>query len=231
MGEMSTKVALASLLSLLLLCAGCTGVERNTVVESNTVFFYGEDIIPAIAVENFTLIDSEGQDWNYHNQTEGKVVVIAFLFTNCIDICPIVTENLRWVHSQLSEEEHNGTQFLTITVDPWRDDTTALSEWKQYRNASWPHVTTNSTDEDSPAFEIIQSVWENFAVGLSIEETPENETNTSARHHPDAYSVNHSTGTVLVDSNGMQRVWWGDNDWLTDLVLADIQTLLKDDLN
>jgi cytochrome oxidase Cu insertion factor (SCO1/SenC/PrrC family) len=78
-------------------------------------------------------------------------------------------------------------------------------------------------------FQTIQSVWANFAVGLAIEEITENETNTSARHHPDAYSVNHSTGTVLVDSNGMQRVWWGDNDWLTDLVLADIRTLLEDD--
>jgi len=103
-----------------------------------------------------------------------------------------------------------------------------LAEWKQYRNASWPHVTTNSSDENTPEFKMIQSVWNNFAVGLSIEETPENESNTSARHHPDAYSVNHSTGTVLVDSNGMQRVWWGDNDWMTDLVLTDIRTLLKD---
>ena len=221
MSGMGTKAALAFLLSLLLLCAGCTGVE------SNTVFFHGEDITPAIAVENFTLIDSEGQDWNYLNQTEGKVVVIAFLFTNCIDICPIVTENLRWVHSQLSEEEHNQTQFLTITVDPWRDDAATLGEWVQYRNTSWPHVTTDSTDENAPMYQTIQSVWDNFAVGLFIEETSENESNTSARHHPDAYSINHSTGTVLVDSNGIQRVWWGDNDWMTDLVLADIRTLLE----
>ena len=219
---MNSKVAMAALLSLTLLSAGCTGVE------SNTPFLYGEDINPSIAVDDFTLVDSTGQEWNYHNQTDGKVVVIAFLFTNCIDICPIVTENLRWVHSQLSEEEHNQTQFLTITVDPWRDDTTALAEWTQYRNASWPHVTANSTEESSPMFQTIQSVWANFAVGLAIEEITENETNTSARHHPDAYSVNHSTGTVLVDSNGMQRIWWGDNDWLIDLVLADIRTLLED---
>ena len=219
---MNSKVAMAALLSLTLLSAGCTGVE------SNTLFFHGEDIDPIVTVEDFTLVDSTGQEWNYHNQTDGKVVVIAFLFTNCIDICPIVTENLRWVHSQLSEEEHNQTQFLTITVDPWRDDTTALAEWTQYRNASWPHVTANSTEESSPMFQTIQSVWANFAVGLAIEEITENETNTSARHHPDAYSVNHSTGTVLVDSNGMQRIWWGDNDWLIDLVLADIRTLLED---
>ena len=219
---MRAKVAMAALLSLTLLSTGCTGMEENTL------FFHGEDITPPITVEDFTLTDSTGQDWNYNTQTEGKVVVIAFLFTNCIDICPIVTENLRWVHSQLSEDEHNETQFLTITVDPWRDDAATISEWKYYRNASWPHVTTNSTDENSASFMTMKSVWENFAVGLAIEETPGNETNTSARHHPDAYSVNHSTGTVLVDSNGVQRVWWGDNDWMIDLVLADIRTLLED---
>jgi protein SCO1/2 len=219
---MRSQVVLAPLISLLLLCAGCTGGE------SNPPFFHGEDITPQVSVQNFTLIDSEGQEWNFNNQTEGKVVVIAFLFTNCIDICPIVTENLRWVHNQMTEDEHNQTQFLTITVDPWRDDITALAEWKQHRNAPWPHVTTTSTDENTPSFDTIQSVWENFAVGLSIEEAQENESNTSARHHPDAYSVNHSTGTVLVDSNGMQSVWWGDNDWITELVLADIRTLIGD---
>ena len=219
---MGAKVAMAPLLSLLLLCAGCTGVENNSL------FFHGEDIIPTISVQDFTLIDSEGQDWNFVNQTEDKVTVIAFLFTNCIDICPIVTENLRWVHGQLSDEEHNQTQFLTITVDPWRDDATTLGEWVQFRNTSWPHVTTDSTDENAPMYQTIQSVWGNFAVGLFIEDTSDDESNTSARHHPDAYSINHSTGTVLVDSNGMQRVWWGDNDWVTDLVLADIRTLLEE---
>ena len=182
-------------------------------------------------VEDFTLVNGDGEVWNFANETEDKVVVIAFLFTNCIDICPIVTENLRWVHSQLSPDEHNNTQFLTITVDPWRDDVPALFEWQYYRNVSWPHVTANSTEENAPQFQTIQSVWKNFAVGLSIEEQELEQTgnnSTTARHHPDAYSVNHSTGTVLVDSNGMQRIWWGDNDWITDLVLADVRTLLAE---
>ena len=219
---MRSQMFLAPLVSLLLLCAGCTGVE------SNSPFFHGEDINPQVAVQNFSLVDSEGEDWNFNNETEGKVIIIAFLFTNCIDICPIVSANLLWVHGQMTEEEHNNTLFLTITVDPWRDDTTTLAEWKQYRSAPWPHVTSSSTDENTPSFITIQSVWDNFGVGLSIEELQDNESNTSARHHPDAYSVNHSTGTVLVDSNGKQRVWWGDNDWITELVLADIRTLLDE---
>ena len=220
---MNSKQAMAPLLAVVMLLAGCTGIENESPR------FHGEDISPVMAVEDFTLHDAQAQDWNFENETEGKVVVIAFLFTNCIDICPIVTENLRWVHSQLSPEEHNNTQFLTITVDPWRDDSASLAEWQYYRNASWPHVTADSTEEGSPLFQTIQSVWDNFAVGLSIEEIQQNENeSTSGRHHPDAYSVNHSTGTVLVDIYGDQRVWWGDNDWITDLFLADVRDLLSD---
>ena len=210
------------LLSLTMI-SGCIG--SDAVIDE----FHGEEIAPLVAVKYFTLVDNAGNDWNFAEQTEGKVVVVAFLFTNCIDICPIVTENLKWVQSQLTEDEYNNTQFLTITVDPWSDDTAALSEWMYYRNLTWPHVTSSSTDEGSPTFDAIQSVWENFAVGLWIEDTSSNQSNTSARHHPDAYSVNHSTGTVLVDSTGNQRVWWGDNDWIVDLVLADIRALLDED--
>ena len=222
---MDSKQIFAPLIASVLLLAGCVGVE------SETSKFHGEDITPKVLVEDFTLVNGDGEDWNFNNQTEDKVVIIAFLFTNCIDICPIVTENLRWVHSQLSPEEHNQTQFLTITVDPWRDDVPTLFEWQYYRNVSWPHVTANSTEENAPQFQTIQSVWNNFAVGLSIEEQELEQTgnnSTAARHHPDAYSVNHSTDTVIVDSKGMQRVWWGDNDWITDLFLADVRTLLAE---
>jgi cytochrome oxidase Cu insertion factor (SCO1/SenC/PrrC family) len=194
---MNSKQILAPLIASVLMLAGCTGIE------SEASKFYGEDITPKVLVEDFTLVNGDGEDWNFNNKTEDKIVIIAFLFTNCIDICPIVTENLRWVHSQLSPEEHNQTQFLTA----------------------------NSTEENAPQFQTIQSVWNNFAVGLSIEEQELEETgnnSTSARHHPDAYSVNHSTGTVIVDSKGMQRIWWGDNDWITDLFLADVRTLLAE---
>ena len=134
------------------------------------------------------------------------------------------------MYNQLTPEEHNLTQFITITVDPWRDDAQTMSDWKLYRGTEWPHLTANSTEEDSQMYQTMMSVWFNFEVGLFIEAPDDNETsnNTSARHHPDAYSVNHSTGTVLVDKDGFQRVWWGDNDWVLDLVLADVRTLIAE---
>ena len=239
------KTVIALFLTSSLLLSGCFAPESF----SDDPDYHGEDIEPVVKVDNFTLYNATGEAWNFAEMTEGKVVVIAFLFTNCIDICPIVTENLRWTSSQLTPEEHNSTEFITLTVDPWRDDPATMLSWKESRGTDWSHLSINDVDNDSQ-LKAITDVWVNFGVGLWIEEAPSdiqnnessNDSNnqssnetaensepaTSARHHPDAYSVNHSTGTVLVDHRGLQQVWWGDNDWFPELVLEDIRMLIAE---
>ena len=180
------------------------------------------EMIDSVKVQDFTLTASEGTPWTYSEHGVNTTLVIAFLFTNCIDICPIVTHNMKWVKAQLSDEELNKTTFLTITVDPWRDNISVLHDWKTGTNSEWAHLTSTSNESDSPSMNSLQNVWVNFGVGLTIEEAG---TNSSARHHPDDYTVNHSTGTILVDRFGYQRVWWGDNDWILDLFLEDLRYL------
>jgi protein SCO1/2 len=180
------------------------------------------EAIESIKVQDFTLTTSEGTSWTYSEEAANTTLAIAFLFTNCLDICPIVTHNMKWVKAQLSDEELNKTTFLTITVDPWRDNVSVLHDWKTGTNSEWTHLTSISNESDSPSMNMLQDVWVNFGVGLTIEEAG---TNTSARHHPDDYTVNHSTGTILVDRFGYQRVWWGDNDWILDLFLEDLRYL------
>ena len=207
---------LALLMCSLLLLAGCTSpgeLDRWTP--------HGE-AIESVRVQDFTLTTSEGIPWTYSEEATNTTLAIAFLFTNCIDICPIVTHNMKWVKSQLTPEELNKTTFLTITVDPWRDNITVLHDWKTGTNSEWMHLTSSSNDSESPSMAALQNVWINFGVGLTIEEAG---TNSSARHHPDDYTVNHSTGTILVDRFGYQRVWWGDNDWILDLFLEDLRHL------
>ena len=247
------RLATALFFAASLMLSGCFAPESFTTESP----YHGEAIDPVVKVDNFTLFNATGEAWNFEEETEGKVVVIAFLFTNCIDICPIVTENLRWTSSQLTQEEHNSTEFITVTVDPWRDDPATMLSWKDSRGTDWTHLSINDVDDESE-LKAITDVWVNFGVGLWIEDAPSdasnenqssdetndgttNETNgtssnessdettttTGGRHHPDAYSVNHSTGTVLIDHNGLQQVWWGDNDWFPELVLEDVRMLIE----
>ena len=209
------KLMLTLLVSTSLFLAGCFSPEQSIDWDPN-----GESI-DSITVDDFTLTTSENTSWSFSEEAENTTVVIAFLFTNCLDICPIVTHNMKWVQTQLTPEEREATTFLTITVDPWRDNVSVLHEWKTGTTSDWTHLTVSNNDTNAEPMQRLQNVWLNFGVGLTIEDT----NSTEARHHPDDYTVNHETGTVLIDRFGNQRVWWGDNDWVVDLFLEDLRYL------
>ena len=205
-----TAIALACTL----LLAGCTSPEGEA-------WSPHDEAIDSVSVEDFTLLTSENTPWTYSEEAANTTLAVAFLFTNCLDICPVVTYNMNWVKSQLTSEELNKTTFLTITVDPWRDNVSVLHEWKTGTTSDWTHLTVSNNDTNAEPMQRLQNVWLNFGVGLTIEDT----NSTEARHHPDDYTVNHETGTVLIDRFGNQRVWWGDNDWVVDLFLEDLRYL------
>ena len=203
---------------------GCINSDNDT--ES---IFHGDIISDARPITDFTLLTSDNTSYDFKENTEGKVTVIAFLFTNCYDICPVVTYNLRAIHETLNESQLDKIEFLTITVDPWRDNTTILEEWKQSTKSNWTHLTVSDTQQSSSEMSTLAQVWNDFDVGFKIEENT-TESNTSGRHHPSSYDYNiaHSTGTVLVDHEGNQRIWWGDYDWIIDLVKEDILNLVAE---
>ena len=240
---MSRKVAWI-LAFALLITPGCVSEEIDE--------FYGEDINPPIAVEEFVLIDDKGE-YVAMSQFEGKVVVVAFLFTRCPDICPVVSANLAFIAQELGEMHGTSVQIVTVTVDPWTDNSSVLGDYADVRGLSWPHLTGSVED--------LEPVWMNFDVGLatydtdidndgvadgfdSCPETPEGEEvdnngcgketqqpegEVVTNHHPLDYWVDHTTGTIIVDKNMNQRVWWGDTDWNPELVLEDILSLVEEE--
>ncbi len=235
---------LAVMISLMVIFPGCLSSEPADV-------FYGDDISPPIPVDEFILIDEEGE-YVAMSQFRGKVVVVAFLFTRCPDICPVVSANLAFIAEELGEQHGSEVQILTVTVDPWTDNSTVLGDYADSRSLHWPHLT-GSVEELEP-------VWLNFDVGLttyntdldddgvadgfdSCPDTPEGEEvdengcgketqqpegDVTVKHHPLDYWVDHTTGTIIVDKQMNQRVWWADTEWNPELVLEDIKALIAE---
>lgn len=230
--------------------------------------FYGDDIYPVVAVEPFLLIDQNGDEFD-SAVLDGKVVIVVFMFTRCPDVCPLVSANVKWLYSQLTEAEQADVEVLSITVDPWMDNSTELAAYMEQMSIDWFHLTGEVED--------LEPVWGNFDVGLKTVSSDEygytNNTSNSAsdgggsgdgegsddgttsgsdetsgrenglaetsnkgdsgdasgRHHPEIdYLVDHSTGTILVDKQGNQRVWWGDVEWVPDQVLDDVRKLISE---
>ena len=240
--------------------AGC--LESEQVIDR----YHGEDINPEVPVADFTLWDENGELWNWQNASQDKAVIVVFLFTNCLDVCPVVSQNTLWILENLEPAELEQVTAVTITVDPWRDDMPTLRAWKDRMGATWSHVGIPDVENKSQ-MNALEAVWETFGVGLSIEagtpaseldfgndsttntssnsstntseqsdsqtnqttsEDGGNDTNTTGRHHGIDYTVEHSTGTIFIGKDGMQKIWWGDEDWVLDLVLQDVQTLLSE---
>ena len=240
----NAQVISVMLVTVCLLTAGCLAEEKSP--------FYGEEIKPAVGVEDFILLDENGEPYAL-SQLEGKVIVIAFLFTRCPDICPIVSANLHYVSEQLGDAYGEDVAILSITVDPWTDNSNLLKQYSDERGFHWPHLTGS--------LEELQPVWINFDVGLTTydsdqdedgvadgfdrcADTPEGEevdhdgcgvdtqqsedTAVTVKHHPLSYWIDHTTGTIIVDKDFNQRVWWGDSDWNAEMVLEDIKYLLEE---
>ena len=218
------KTIITLAMCMMFILPGCINSDNET-----ENIFHGDIISDAQPISDFTLLTSDNTSYDFKENTEGKVTVIAFLFTNCYDICPVVTYNLRAIHETLNESQLEKIEFLTITVDPWRDNTTILEEWKQSTKSNWTHLTVSDTQQSSSEMSTLAQVWNDFDVGFKIEENT-TQSNTSGRHHPSSYDYNiaHSTGTVLVDHEGNQRIWWGDYDWIIDLVKEDILNLVAE---
>ncbi len=244
------EVFLSMMLAALVMSAGCMGGEP-----AETDVFHGKDIDPPQPITPFTLSDENGSEFSI-DAYEGRVVVVAFLFTRCPDICPIVSENLRFISVQLGDRYPSEVAIISVTVDPWTDNSSVLAEYREARNLSWPHLTGE--------LEVIEPIWRDFDVGLTTYDsdndsdgvvdgfdtcpnTPAGETvdadgcgvetqgganetagRTEGRHHPLDYWVDHTTGTVILDGQMRQRVWWGDMDWNAEMVLADIDILLAE---
>lgn len=59
----------------------------------------------------------------------GYPVVITMLYTNCADICPLITSYIQSVEQGLKPEEIKKTKFVIVSIDPEHDTPKKLAEF------------------------------------------------------------------------------------------------------
>ena len=90
-------------------------------------------------VTDFSLVDQNGNEVNLHHGP-GEILVVAFIFTRCPDVCPIITQSLKSVQQGLSEDYAQQVEFMSITVDPEYDTPERLKEYTELHNVKWSHL-------------------------------------------------------------------------------------------
>ena len=175
---------------------------NNSTGAGTAVGMRGTDLENTPAPD-FRLTDQFGKQVSL-SQFKGKPVVLTFLYTHCPDVCPVTAEHLHTTMQQLGSAAH-GVAVLAVSTDPRRDDmNAALSFSKTHNMQDYWHFLIGTQQELAP-------VWTHYSV--------------SARQIQG--KINHSTAVYVIDRQGHERVYLGD-DFTPAQLASDLNILLNE---
>ncbi len=77
---------------------------------------------------------------------DGKIVAINFIYTTCVDSCPLETAQLVRVQRILGDRLGKDVHFYSISIDPANDTPEVLAEYRDRFGARWTFLTGNEAD-------------------------------------------------------------------------------------
>jgi cytochrome oxidase Cu insertion factor (SCO1/SenC/PrrC family) len=183
-----------------------------------------------VPVADFTLTDQKGQPFSL-SSTKGKIVIMAFLYTHCGDVCPYLALKMKIALEQLGEDAKK-VELVAIDTDPERDTVPVLAAYSRDLDLydTWHIVTGNAQQmkkvyqdlkitvlksDDATAQESAKNANElgitlpsktdadSYVVGLN--DTEIRAGSTVARKYYGGYQIVHSAPFWVVDAQGNLR--------------------------
>ena len=167
--------------------------------------FNGADITGAEYARTLALPDQNGQPRTLAD-FKGKVTVVFFGYTQCPDACPTTMAELAQVKKLLGKDGER-LQGVFVTIDPERDTPQVLKPYMESFDPSF--VALRGTPEQTAA------TAKEFKVFYA----------KSPGKTPDSYSMDHTAGSYVFDTQGRVRLFESYGRGAEALV-ADLKVLL-----
>jgi cytochrome oxidase Cu insertion factor (SCO1/SenC/PrrC family) len=164
-----------------------------------------------------TLLDQSGRPTLLSAVTTGKITLLTFFYTYCIDPigCPLAYRTLLDIRTgvgRLAGLERR-VRFLSVSLDPTTDTPAAIANYREMvsedSSLEWDVLTAHSVRDLLP-------VLEDFGQDVSVEQAADG----SARR-----TVHHMLKMFLIDHSGMVREIYTVAFLQPAVILNDIQTL------
>ncbi|HEY7294606.1 MAG TPA: SCO family protein [Dehalococcoidia bacterium] len=139
---------------------------------------------------DFLLRDSGGQAYSL-SRFRGKVVVLAFLYTQCPDVCPFTAELLRKADAAAGHPAD--VEYVAVSVDPIHDNAATIATFSEEHQlgelGNRFHYLIGSLPE-------LARVWQRYEIRNA--EAPESR-----------QQIDHEASVYLIDRHGLRRqlVW------------------------
>ena len=96
---------------------------------------------------NTALVSDQGKPARFFDDLiKDKVVLVNFIYTRCVDTCPLETAQLVKVQNILGDRLGKDVFFYSISIDPEHDTPAVLAEYRQRFRAKWTFLTGDTED-------------------------------------------------------------------------------------
>tara|TARA_B100001250_G_scaffold106977_1_gene90193 strand:- start:2048 stop:2842 length:795 start_codon:yes stop_codon:yes gene_type:complete len=178
--------------------SGCTGTEEIGVKYNGT-----EYRVP-VEVPDFSLTDQDGNQVNL-SDFQGKVVVVAFIFISCPDVCPAIEHTLNYVDYMLPDHGiENDVEFISITIDPARDTVEAFNNYTTANSFDWPHLTSSNPDD-------LVQVWSDWNIVVDNDHIYSDHSNHGSHDSHDSHNSDETSNNSGNESEGGDHDGHGDH--------------------
>jgi protein SCO1 len=173
-----------------LLVAGCGGGSGSSSDAAVTVpQIAGADAVPAKAAPPIVLTDQYGKKVDLA-KLKGHAVLVAFLYTHCTDLCPIVAGKVHTAFAKVPKGQR--PLFLAVSVDPAHDTPASAATFNRR------HRTVGEIDWLLGSQAELEKVWKAWGV------KPEHNAN-------DPEEIEHNAEIFAIDPQGRIRALYPPN--------------------
>ena len=179
----------------LLMLAGCAGDTADRI----------DDLSGA----SFDLVNHDSTAVTFPDDFAGQALVVGYIYTQCPDICPMVTANMKQLHDRL--EAPSDVAFITVTFDPRRDTPERLRAYREaygLGDTDWQFLT------GSP--DAISRLMDRLDVRVEL---------SRGSYEDDDYLIDHTDQISLIDPQQRVLFHYGGSMTPVDILAEDLQTI------
>lgn len=187
------------ILTVLLLVIALTSCQHETPWQTRSIAHFMPDLA-------FTLTDQNGHTVHANDYT-GKVVMLFFGFSHCMDTCPLTLGKLSAILNSMGKQAEQ-TRVLFVSIDPNRDTPARLAT---YTRSFSPEVIGLTGTPDQ-----LRDLTRRYRVAFSY-----------GKGYPHGqYPVYHSGAVFVFDGSGKIQLLFTQDDGVND-ISADLQHLVS----
>lgn len=193
------------------------GTKKYFLLLLGLVLYGCKDKLPVIedlSESKYSFLNQNEERKNFPGFVKGNITIVGYIFTNCPDICPLTTNNMRLTQEKIKMENIPGIKFVSISFDPLQDSPKTLRKFAEVRDLdlnNWNFLSGTKQTTDS----LMKKVGVLAVIGDS----------TIFKSGKKIYYYVHTDRIQLMDKDGMIRKNYKGSSVNVDEIVNDIKLL------